>query len=308
MSTSEGEDAWLASAFTAFEQGARVVLGLGHDVAAVQLDSSVAVVTNDVLIDGVHFDLTQHAPADVAWKALGVNLSDLAAAASEPVGFVVGAVLPAPVSRELFDALMAGFAEASARAGCPCLGGDTNVASGPLTLSVTALGRPGPMGVLSRAGAQVGDRLSVTGPLGGSLAGRHLHVRPRNAAALTLARHEIPHAMMDLSDGLARDLPRLCQRSGVGARIDAAAIPVHADVTATAEPDRLRAALGDGEDFELLVAHAALSEATRETLEHEGVSLHEIGEVVGAAEGLRLIEAGEPRSWPEGGFDHVGSA
>jgi len=301
-----GEDAWLASALRAFPAGPFTVLGLGHDAAAVRVGGEgVAVVTKDVLVDGVHFRLDECGPVLAARKALAVNLSDLAAAAAEPVGFLVGAVLPRPASRHLFDALMQGFAEAARELDCACLGGDTNSADGPLVLSVTALGRPGPAGVLSRSGARVGDVLSVTGPLGGSGHGRHLTFTPRVREALALARHRVPHAMMDLSDGLSSDLPRLCRSSGVGALVHTEALPVHADTGGASTRTPGERALHDGEDFELLVAHAPLDETARAALAGEGVVLTTMGEVLAPADGILLATGSIRRPLEPGGWDHV---
>ncbi len=302
----EGEDAWLADALRAFVPGGDTVLGLGHDTAAVRLGADgTAVVAKDVLVDGVHFRLQECGAALAARKALAVNLSDLAAAAAEPVGFLVGAVLPRPAQRDLFDALMAGFAAAADEFDCVCLGGDTNAADGPLVLSVTVLGRPGPLGVVSRAGARAGDVLSVTGPLGGSSHGRHLRFLPRVTEALALAREGVPHAMMDLSDGLSRDLPRLCRSSGVGALVEAAALPLHADTDASATRAPLERALHDGEDFELLVAHDELSPGLRATLASAGVGLTAIGRVVPESEGIYVETDGVLQPLRAGGWDHV---
>lgn len=306
-SSSHGEDAWLAAALPGFEASENVLLGLGHDVAALRVRHGEVVVAKDVLVDGVHFELTSCGPAAAARKAVAVNVSDLAAAAAAPVAFLIGAVLPRPADRALFDALMAGFQAAAREFDLDCLGGDTNVAGGPLVLSVTVLGVPGPAGVISRRGAQVGDVLSVTGPLGGSRRGRHLTFEPRVVEALALARRDIPHAMMDLSDGLARDLPRLCRASGVGAAVEASRVPVHDDVRGLDESSALEHALCDGEDFELLVAHAPLSATQSSELGRVGVRLHAIGRCEAGA-GPRLLEDGVVRPWPVGGWDHVGGA
>jgi thiamine-monophosphate kinase len=299
-----GEDAWLHDALARFAPGPGVRLGPGHDCAALDVEGGTVVTTTDVLVDGVHFELEACGAARAARKALAVNLSDLAAAAAHPAGFVVGAVLPRPPSRALFDELMGGFAAAAEELACPCLGGDTNAADGPLVLAVTVLGRPGPAGVVSRAGARPGDELSVTGPLGGSRAGRHLTFRPRVAEALALARAGVPHAMMDLSDGLGRDLPRLCRLSGVGATVDLEAVPVHPDARAQEGRSRLDAALGDGEDFELLVAHAPLDAERRAGLRAEGVTLVRIGHVR-AGEGVRVRAGDVERRLEPFGWDHL---
>ena len=293
------EDRWLAAALAGLPAAGGVRLGPGDDAAWIDADASGVIVTTDALVDGVHFELAACGPAAAARKALGVNLSDLAAMGAEPAGFVVSAVLPRPVDRALFDALMAAFREAAERHACPVLGGDTNAADGPLVLAVTALGRPGPGGVVTRAGAQVGDELSVTGPLGGSRAGRHLEPRPRLAAGRALAATGVAHAMMDVSDGLSRDLPRLAAASGVGAVVDAARVPIHPD----ADSD-LERALHEGEDFELLVAHGAVSAEQRVVLEAAGCTLHAIGRIE-AEPGVRLHDAHGIQALPARGFDHL---
>jgi len=208
-------------------------------------------------------------------------------------------VLPRGSGQALLEGLAQGLAHVAARYGCPCAGGDTNVADAPLVIAVTALGRPGPGGVVTRAGAQVGDVLSVTGPLGGSGEGRHLDFVPRLAEAQALSARGIPHAMMDLSDGLSRDLPRLCRMSGVGARIDAAAVPLHPDAGGS-----LARALDDGEDFELLLAHAPLAAADGAALEAAGVRLLPIGRVEEAEEGILLEEGSAVRPLAARGYDH----
>ncbi len=305
MSPGRGEDALLAEALARFGSGpdrSHVLLDLGHDTAAIDVGSETVVLTNDVLVDGVHFELDGCGAAMAARKALAVNLSDLAAAGATPMGFLVGGVMPRPASEDLFDALMSGFDRAAKEFDCPCVGGDTNVARGPLVLSVTAFGRPGPGGVVGRAGAKPGQVLSVTGPLGGSIFGRHLRFHPRVAEGKVLADEEIASAMMDLSDGLSRDVPRLCAMSGVGAVIDAEAVPIHPDVRDD-EHEPLWHALHDGEDFELLLAHDDLDAGALDALADRGVPLHAIGRVTKAPRiSLRRASGTEPL--PALGYDH----
>ncbi len=283
----------------------RLAVGPGHDCAAFFVDGALVVVTTDVLVDGVHFDLARDGAAAAARKALLVNLSDLAAAAASPLAFEVGVVLPRHEDPRILEALADGFTEAARAWDCPLAGGDTNVGEGPLVLAVTAFGRAAPTGVVTRAGARAGDRLSVTGPLGGSLLGRHLAPFPRLDAARALARLGVPHAMMDLSDGLSRDLPRLCRASGVGARVMAARVPVHKDARrAGGGRSPLEHALHDGEDFELLLAHAPLDQATRAALAADGVRLFDVGEVVPAASGIRLVMGSAALPLVAEGYDH----
>ncbi len=297
-----GEDAWLGKALASFPPPpAHVTVGPGHDAAVLKLENADLIVAKDVLVAGVHFELSTCTPGQAARKAVAVNLSDLAACGALPLGFLVGGVLPAPPERALFDGLMRGFADASREFGLPCLGGDTNVAAGPLVLSVTVLGRAGPHGLVNRTGARVGQLLSVTGPLGGSLRGRHLACTPRMRASQALLAAGVPSAMMDLSDGLSRDLPRLCRMSHVGAVLAGHSVPVHADVVG-AEP--LTAALHDGEDFELLLAHDVLGEGQTTQLAAAGVTLHTIGRVVPEAAGIQIEIEGHVALLAPLGFDH----
>lgn len=301
------EDEWVAALAGRLAPGGVDGVGIGHDCAQLDLGGQPAVVATDVLVDGVHFRLAECGARLAAGKALRVNLSDLAAAASVPVAWFLGLVLPQAAPPGLQEELLEGFAEASRTFGVPCAGGDTNVAAGPLVLAVTVVGLPGPMGMLTRSGARVGDVLSVTGPLGGSLLGRHLRAEPRVREAQVLAALRVPHAMMDVSDGLSRDLPRLCLASGVGARLEAARVPVHADALRAADGRRsaLEHALDDGEDFELLVAHAPLAPATERELEAAGVRLHAVGQVVPQALGVRLCDAHGSVPLTPRGFDHL---
>lgn len=304
--TPDDEDAVVRRITARFGDDPRLVVGPGHDCAVVDVDGARVVVTTDVLVDEVHFRLATCGGAAAGRKALLVNLSDLAAAGALPVAFEIGVVLPRNGARALADDVAAGLAEAAARYDVACAGGDTNVQDGPLVLALTALGRAGPANELAtRAGARPGDVLSVTGPLGGSGLGRHLEFVPRLQEAQHLMGAGIVRAMMDLSDGLSRDLPRLCQASGVGATIDARRVPVHPDV-ARASGDRspLEHALHDGEDFELLVAHPPLARDAAEELARAGVELHAVGEVVEAGDGIRLTTEAGTTPLPRRGFDH----
>jgi thiamine-monophosphate kinase len=161
--------------------------------------------------------------------------------------------------------------------------------------------------MVTRAGARPGDLLSVTGPLGGSLGGRHLDFVPRVREARVLASLGVPRAMMDLSDGLSTDLPRLCRASGVGARLRADRLPIHPDAGAAPPPGRspLEHALDDGEDFELLLAHAPLTPPTLAALDAQGVRLHEVGHVTDPSEGLRLVRGDTVFPLVARGWDHL---
>jgi thiamine-monophosphate kinase len=233
-------------------------LGIGDDAAVVRWDEGRdLVVTTDAITDKVDFRLAHVEPEQVGHKALGVNLSDLAAMAAEPVAAVVSLVLPREGALELAVGLYRGMLPLAEKFQLAIAGGDTNTWEGPLAISVTAMGRTTQRGPLPRSGATPGDVLLVTGSLGGSILGRHLAVEPRVREALVLHQAYELHAGMDVSDGLALDASRLAAASGCGVAIELAKIPVSADarrLAASTGRTPLDHALGDGEDFELLFA------------------------------------------------------
>ena len=209
----------------------------------------------DTVVEGTHF-LPGTDPRLVGRKAAAAALSDLAAAGARPVGAVVALTRP-PGADSL--AVMEGLTAELERHGCALLGGDTT--GGPvLTVSVTVWGEAVPDShgrsrLLTRHGAQLGDLLVVTGPLGGSfISGRHLRPEPRFAQGQWFAHCPYIHACMDISDGLATDVPRLAELNDLGSLLLPAQVPVHDDVPVLS--DTSKAACCDGEDFELLAAVA----------------------------------------------------
>lgn len=237
-------------------------IGIGDDAAVLRWPAGDdLVVTTDAITDEVDFLLAETDPRLVGHKALGVNLSDLAAMAAEPVAAVVSLVLPRKGCGEL-DAkrlaieLYRGMLPLAEQLSVAIVGGDTNSWDGPLAISVTALGRVTKRGPLTRSGAKPGDCLLVTGALGGSILGRHLRVEPRVREALLLNERYQLTAGMDVSDGLALDASRLAAASGCGIALRLDKIPISPDAERLAACDRvssLEHALGDGEDFELLL-------------------------------------------------------
>ncbi len=286
-------------------------LGIGDDAALVQLGSgSDCVVTVDIISDQVDFRLDQiDDPRRVGHKALGVNLSDLAAMAAIPRAAVVGLALPRQTALALAKSLYRGILPLAARFDMAIAGGDTHVWDGPLLVSITAIGAVGPHGLLRRQGAKPGDQLLVTGQLGGSLLGRHLDLEPRVREALLLNDRYDLHAAIDISDGLAIDLARLADASECGAVIELAQVPVSPaakQLAATPGDARtpLEHALSDGEDFELLLA---VPQATAERLVAEQpleVPLTRIGQCI-TQPGLWQQDAdGQRRPLPPLGFVH----
>jgi thiamine-monophosphate kinase len=250
-----------------------VVVGPGDDTAVLDIPGPL-LITNDQLIEGRHIEPPGHAagpstaprsdttPPDDAWldrvarKAMARSVSDIAAMAGQPVAAVATAALPSArgwddeTARRLF-ACMNRWAEFW---GCPLVGGDIATTPGPLLLTTTVLGTPHPLrGPVLRSAARPGDTVWVTGALGGSLAsGHHWSFTPRlhEAAALADALDDRLHAMMDLSDGLGLDSARLARASGVAIELDSALLPRNPGVDADGG---WAGALGDGEDYELLL-------------------------------------------------------
>ena len=284
--------------------GPDVALGIGDDMAILEPGGGRVLIASDMVLDGVHVDRTRHSPAAIGRKAVACNLSDCAAMAVRPVAVVASAALPTDADLQYAQALLDGM-QAICEEFCVALvGGDTTSWAHPLAIDVAILAEAWP-GVepVRRSGARPGDAIGVTGPLGGSLLGRHLSFTPRVREARELAGRFGAHAMIDVSDGLAADLGHICRESGVGASLDEAmlAAVVSPDARRAAEQDGrdpLDHALGDGEDFELIVTAPP---ADIEAAAAAGL-VRRIGEVV-AGEGITMrgsdgsTRAVEPRGW-----------
>jgi thiamine-monophosphate kinase len=288
-------------------------IGVGDDAALLKwAHGRDVVVTTDAVTDGVDFILREIEPALVGHKALGVNLSDLAAMAAEPVAAVVSLVLPRNgagglTALELAIELYRGMLPLAAQFDLAIAGGDTNTWDGPLAISITAIGRVGARGPMLRSGARPGDHILVTGALGGSILGRHLRVEPRVREALLLHEQYELHAGMDVSDGLALDASRMAAASGCGVALRLDAVPISEDakrLAATTGRPAIEHALGDGEDFELLIT--AAPDVAEQIVRDQPlrVSVTGIGMCV-AEQGLWDIDhAGELRSLPAIGYQH----
>ncbi len=237
----------------------RLLVGIGDDAAVLRVGDDDCVVTTDMMMDGVDFILSEVEATQVGHKALAINLSDLAAMAAQPIAAVVALALPRAGGLSLAKQLYEGMLPLADDYGVAIAGGDTNSWDGPLVVSVTALGTCGGRAPLGRCGACPGDWIMVTGRLGGSLLGRHLNVAPRVRQVLTLRESYELRAAIDISDGLALDLSRMCDESRCGAEVMLDSIPIHPDARQMADAcedgaSALEHALGDGEDFEILFA------------------------------------------------------
>jgi thiamine-monophosphate kinase len=274
----------------------RMLVGPGDDAAILRLEAEANVVaTTDMLMEGVDFELTRHEPGRIGRKALAVNLSDLAAMAAVPVAALVSLCLPRQGGEELAKQLLEGMLPLAAELDCPIAGGDTNSWDGPLVISVTALGEVPHQRRWRRSGARVGDAIVVTGEFGGSILRKQFDFKPRVREALWLAQNSMVHAAIDVSDGLSLDLSRICEASGCGAVIDLATIPVAGAAEQLAGQlgdgsTALDHALGDGEDFELILAVPADLADELVAKQPLDVPLTRIGTFVTEA---RLFSAGE---------------
>lgn len=303
----------------------RVIAGPGDDAAVTESPpaGSVLVSTTDLLVEGV--DFTAAFPAQsIGWKAIAVNLSDLAAMGATPRSVLVGFAAPASTEIAWVEALYDGIAAICREHGVDVIGGDVSgVAAGGITISVTAFGEAKADRVVLRSGARAGDSLCVTGTLGDAAAGlerllggiatgtedplarRQLEPTPRVRAAIALGDANIVRAMIDVSDGLLADLGHLLDRSRVGARIETAKIPLSPALAALGAP-ALRHALAGGEDFELLFAVAPADEShARALCEAHGTALTTIGRCT-TNPGTMLVrpDGTELPPPPRGGWEH----
>jgi thiamine-monophosphate kinase len=312
--TASGEDALIARYFKplATDPGA---FGLMDDAAALDARGEDVVVTTDAVVEGVHY-LPDDPPDTVARKALRVNLSDLAAKGATPAGFVLTLALRGAGAPWLTE-FARGLGEDARQFGCPLLGGDTVSTPGPTMVSITAFGRAPRGAMVHRVGAKPGDHIMVTGTIGDSTLGldilkggatatalagdsvardylidRYRVPQPRNA--LALAVRDYASAAMDVSDGLAGDLAKLCAASGVSAVIDAPRIPVSAAgaVVLAHGADGIERLVSGGDDYEILcTVPESRADNFAQAAATAGVALTTIGQVIAGTGGPRFLDA-----------------
>jgi thiamine-monophosphate kinase len=327
-STESAEDRLIARYFRplATHPGA---FGLGDDAAAFAPPPGCdLVLTTDGVIAGVHF-LPDDPPRDIGRKALRMNLSDLAAKGAKPVGFLLSLALPTGTDQAWIAGFAAGLGEDIARYDCPLLGGDTDHTPGPLSASIAAFGTVPHGKMVRRSTAKAGHAVVVTGTIGDAALGvklrrdhslgksrrftkamtahlerRYLLPEPRNALAEAVLLHA--SAAMDVSDGLAGDLAKLCRASSVAADIDVAGVPLSeaAQAALTADPTLIETLMTGGDDYEILLTLAPDKlPALRAAAAAAEVAVTEIGRMH-KGESARFIRDGQALAFARAAYSH----
>lgn len=326
----DSEEEFISRYLAPLSRGFAGAFGLTDDCAAVTPPPGHdLILTTDAVAEAVHF-FPDDSPEDVAWKALAVNVSDLAGKAARPFVYLMALTFPEAPEEAWLERFIAGLARAQADFGLVLAGGDTDRRPGPMSVTVTAIGLVPTGRMLRRTTARPGDRIFVSGTLGDAALGldlrRHPELsrrwaldagecthlldryrRPQPRLALAAALREFASSAMDVSDGLAKDLSRLCRASGCGARVEASRLPMSSGglKAVAVEAARLGTVISGGDDYEILAAvppHAA--ESFVAAAAREGVPVADIGAIVAGA-GLTIIGVdGNPMQLEVTGWDH----
>jgi len=287
----------------------RVLVGIGDDAAVVRCDGRLLVFTTDLLVEGDHFSLDYFSPRQVGWKAMESNLSDLAAVGADPRYALVGLTLRSDATVELVDGIYEGLYASANRCGVEVVGGDITHGE-VLVLAITLVGEVEEENLCLRSSARPGDRIWVSGPLGGSTAGLMLlrrgvegfervkrrHLEPMARLDISRSVRGKVHAMEDVSDGLASEVRNICIASGCGALLFGDKVPIDSEVRRAGEvlgEDPLDWALFGGEDFELLYTAP----------EEERMPGYEVG-VITEEEGVYIERGGTREPLTRWGYDH----
>ncbi len=289
--------------------------GIGDDCAVIPINKEESIViTQDMLVERVHFLRHATSAYELGGKSLAVNLSDVAAMGAQPFASLLSIAVPEELMGEWIEEFMRGYRDLSARHGVALIGGDTTASKCDFTINITAMGRCRNEAIKRRSDARVGDIIAVTAPLGGSGAGLndilngelatanaavHRNPTPRVEEGLFIATQcEGVRAMMDISDGVASDLRHILRASGVGAEIELTQVPI-------AEGATLRQALCSGEDYELLMTidSEELKKISKTFEAHFKKNLYPIGRIVDG-EGIVWLNEGVVYEGDFRGFTH----
>ena len=308
---------------------ARVLKGIGDDTAVLKPDQGkLILMTTDMLVEDIHFSLLYTPFRSVGWKALAVNVSDIAAMGGLPTAATVSIGIPPRLAAGDAEEIYLGLGECAEEYGVDIVGGDTVKSPDRLVINITLLGEADPDRVVYRSGARPGDLIMVTGPLGASAAGlyalnnkiaageglvrdpiqAHLFPRARIREGRALAQSGYVTSINDISDGLASEILEICRASGAGCKLDAEAVPYTvgiANMSRRAGVTPLRWALYGGEDFELVfTVKPGGADAVRAVLKEIGSSPVTVGMIVNSDQGCVLIENGRKTELVAGGYDH----
>ncbi|MHC4942459.1 MAG: thiamine-phosphate kinase [Planctomycetota bacterium] len=281
--------------------------GIGDDAAILDAGDVIAAAT-DMLVEGVHYRAGEVSAEEIGAKAVNRNFSDMAAMGLSPTWILASAALPEKTPESFVYGLVKGMVEAAARFDASLVGGDTSRTLGGLVLDVTVLAKVQDLKPVRRSGALSGHRIMVTGDLGGSSLGKHMHFTPRVKEGLFLNRCHRPSAMIDISDGLALDLSRLLDASGIGAVLEADRIPLSKaarEMAGRSGREPLAHALGDGEDFELLFTLTAEEAESLLNNKDRFFEATDVGEILDDP-GQRILKIqGKEQALEREGYDHI---
>jgi thiamine-monophosphate kinase len=309
-----------------------VVQGIGDDAAVAEIPGGVQLITTDMLIERVHFLRGTISPWQLGYKALAVNLSDIAAMGGTPHDAYVSIAVPAEVPVEELDAVYGGMKDLARATAVNLMGGDTTSSRQDLCINIVVTGSIHPDQLLYRSGARIGDRILVTGTLGDSAGGLEVLLSqpdvPESVSVPLLKAHYEPdlyleearifaesglvHAAIDLSDGMASDLRHVCTRSRVGAVVEGGAIPLSEELVAlcrAASRDPIELALTGGEDYRLLVTADpdGVVDLKRMVADATERTLYDVGEIVAGSEILYRDPDGSEHPLTVTGWDHFAS-
>jgi len=324
-----GEEA-IVRVLAPLAQGFPGAFGLQDDCALITPAPGTELVLKvDPVAEGVHF-LADDAPEDIAWKALAVNVSDLAAKAARPLAYLMALSFPAAPAADWLSRFAAGLAEAQVRFGCHLIGGDTDRRPGPLTVTITIIGEVEQGRMVRRGTARTGDAVFVSGTLGDAALGLALRKDPTLAAAWGLSPAEAEHlrrryarpeprlalagalrdhasAAMDISDGLAKDLARLCAASGCAARVRFADLPLSSAVAKAlaGDPRLIQRIVAGGDDYEILATvPAEQAPAFHAAAAAAGVPATQVGAMLAGSDIVIEDPSSQPLSLDRTGWDH----